>query len=111
MAAAKNRMSLQQYLEKVGTFAGNEYGKQVRSQFADSKGNSELAMLQSPSFDEMEQLTRAVAIMTPTEKANADKLADEQVRSIATDAKVDQALFAIFINGYALECKPVLPDA
>ncbi|MCK4999574.1 MAG: hypothetical protein KAS23_08560 [Anaerohalosphaera sp.] len=106
MAAAKNIMSLEQYLEKVGRFAGNEYGKQIRSQFADSKGNSELAMLQSPSFDEMQQLTRAVAIMTPSEKAGADKLSDEQVRSIAKDAKVDEALFAIFINGYALALCP-----
>ena len=95
-------MSLEEYLAKVGRFAGDEYGRQMRKQFADSKGSSELAMLQSPSKDELEQLTRAVAIMTPKEKATAATLSDEQVRTIANDAKVDEALFAIFINGYAL---------
>jgi hypothetical protein len=64
-----------------------------------------LAMLACPNSDEMKQLRKAVAIMTPAEKANAAKLSDEQIEKIATDAKIDQAVFAIFINGYALYCK------
>ena len=43
--------------------------------------------------------------MTPDEKAKAANLIDDQVRKIADDAKVDPALFAIFINGYALHVK------
>ncbi len=65
-------------------------------------------MLESPSSEEFEQLERAVAIMTPTEKENAGRLSDEQVQRIAADAKVDAGLFAIFVNGFALECKRVL---
>ena len=59
-------------------------------------------MLGSPTAEELEQLRKAVAIMTPQEKQNAAGLTDEQVRKIAEDAKADPALFAIFINGYAL---------
>jgi hypothetical protein len=47
-----------------------------------------------------------VAIMTENESKNADDLTDEQVKKIAQDAKIDPALLAIFINGYALHCKP-----
>jgi hypothetical protein len=72
------------------------------------RGSSELGMLESPSAEEFEQLSRAVAIMTPTEKENASRLSDEQVQRIAADAKVDAGLFAIFVNGFALECKRVL---
>jgi len=63
-------------------------------------------MLASPRADEIGQLKKAVAIMTESEIKNADKLADEQVKKIADDAKIDSALLAIFINGYALHCKP-----
>jgi hypothetical protein len=79
----------------------------VRTQFQDIKGDSELAMLVSPSIEEMEQLKKAVAIMTPAEKESADKLTDEQTQKIAADAHVDPANFAIFINGYILHCKRV----
>ncbi len=74
----------------------------MREQFKDNEGISELGMLASPTADELVQLRRAVAIMTPDEKAKAANLIDDQVRKIADDAKVDPALFAIFINGYAL---------
>jgi hypothetical protein len=50
----------------------------------------------------MEQLRKAVAIMTSQEKQNAANLTDDEVRKIADDAKIDPALFAIFINGYTL---------
>lgn len=79
----------------------------VRTQFQDIKGDSELAMLVSPSIEEMEQLKKAVAIMTPAEKESADKLADDQIQKIAADAHTDPANFAIFINGYILHCKRV----
>ena len=74
----------------------------MREQFKDNVEISELGMLASPTAQELEQLRRAVAIMTPDEKAKAANLIDDQVRKIADDAKVDPALFAIFINGYAL---------
>ena len=59
-------------------------------------------MLASPTAEELEQLRKAVAIMTAQEKQNAASLTDDQVRKIADDAKVDPAIFAIFINGYTL---------
>ena len=77
----------------------------VRNQFRDSNGASELAMLVSPSSHELEQLKKAVAIMTRTEKKNAASLTDEQIQKIAEDAGIDPANFAIFINGYVLHCK------
>ena len=64
-------------------------------------------MLAAPNAEELEQLKKAVAIMTPAEKQNADSLSDEQIQKIAEDAKVDPANLAIFINGYALNCKRV----
>ena len=80
----------------------------MREHFADNRGDSELAMLQSPSEDEYEQLKRAVAIMTLAEKDNAHHLTDEQIERIAVDAKVDLAVLSIFMNGYAIEFKRVL---
>jgi hypothetical protein len=64
-------------------------------------------MLAAPTAEELEQLKRAVAIMTPSEKLNAANLTDEQIQKIACDAGIDPANFAIFINGYALHCKRV----
>jgi hypothetical protein len=79
----------------------------IRKQFRDIEGASELAMLAAPNAEEVKQLKKAVAIMTPAEKQNAERLTDEQIRKIASDAQVDPAIFAIFINGYALQCKRV----
>jgi len=62
-------------------------------------------MLAAPSREEYEELKRAVAIMTAGEKENAAELNDEQVAKIAEDACVDTGKFAIFINGFALECR------
>ena len=62
-------------------------------------------MLHSPTTEELDQLRKAVAIMTPGEKQSAENLTDEQIQKIATDAGIDAGLFAIFINGYALHCK------
>ena len=103
--AAKSEITIEQYLEKLSKFAGSEYGKMVRCQFADIRGSSELAMLVSPSAEELEQLQRAVAIMTADEKQNAANLTEEQIHKIAADAKVDTGLVAIFINGFALVCR------
>ena len=64
-------------------------------------------MLAAPSSEELEHLKKAVAIMTPSEKGNAENLTDEQVQKIAGDAQIEPANFAIFINGYALHCKRV----
>ena len=104
----KGRITLEAYLEKVSRFAGDGYGRQIRSQFRDIKGTSELAMLAAPTKEELEQLKKAVDIMTPAEKENASDLSDEQIQKIAADADIDAGVFAIFINGFSLECKRVL---
>jgi len=64
-------------------------------------------MLAAPTVLELEQLKKAVAIMTPAEKENIEDLTDEQIQKIAADAHVDPANLAIFINGYALYRKRV----
>jgi len=102
-----NKISIEQYLEQVARFSGSDYGKMIREQFEDIQGGSELAMLVSPSMEELEQLKKAVAIMTPTEKQNADALTDEQTERLAADAQIDPANLEIFLNGYALHCKRV----
>lgn len=96
-------LTIEEYLARVGQKVGDPYGKYFRGRFKDSRGTSELAMLASPTKEEYEQLARAVAIMTPQEKAAAEKLTDEQVAKIADDARVDRAVFGIFINGFAIE--------
>ena len=79
----------------------------IRNRFTDIKGSSELAMLAAPTVEELEQLKKAVAIMTPEEKAAAESLTDEQIQKIAADARIDPANLAIFINGFTLHCKRV----
>ncbi|MBN2594114.1 MAG: hypothetical protein JXA81_11450 [Sedimentisphaerales bacterium] len=102
-----NKISIEQYLEKVARFSDSDYGKMIREQFEDIQGASELAMLVAPSPEELEELKKAVAIMTPAEKQNADTLTDEQTERLAADAQIDPANLAIFLNGYALHCKRV----
>ena len=104
---AKVKISINEYLEEVAEFCDDRYGNRVRGQFQDVQGACELAMLAAPTSEELAQLRRAVAIMTPSEKQSADRLSDEQIERIAADAHVDPANFAIFINGYALVCKRV----
>ena len=101
-------MSIDLYLQKLAVLVDDEYAQRIRQQFKDNRGSSELAMLQSPNSNELEQMKKAVAIMTPAEKENARNLNDEQIQKIAEDATIDTGLFAIFINGYILECKRVL---
>jgi hypothetical protein len=100
-------MTIEQYLEKVARFVGDQYGNLIRQRFADAQGQSELAMLQVPTDAELEELKRAVAIMTPREKTNVAGLSDEQIQRIADDARVDPANLAIFVNGYVLQCQRV----
>lgn len=100
-----NRLSIEEYLERVARFSGSDYGKMIRTQFQDIYGDSELAMLTAPSEEELDELRKAIAIMTPEEKEKADTLTDEQVQKIASDAQIDPANLAIFINGYALHFK------
>ncbi len=106
-SAPKGKISVAEYLERVAQFCENQYGIGFRHCFGDDQGSSELAMLVAPTAEELKELQRAVAIMTPTEKQNADTLSDDQIAKIAEDAGVDPANFAIFINGYALTCKRV----
>jgi signal recognition particle GTPase len=101
--AARQQITLEQYLQKLACSVDNNYGRRIRQRFRDIRGSSELAMLAAPSSEELEQLKKAVAIMTPAEKANAIKLNDEQIHKIAADAGIDTGIFAIFINGYTLE--------
>ena len=98
-------MTIEKYLKTLQRFVGDPYGRQVRNTFQGIDGRSELAVLQSPSRDEYDQLKRAVAIMTAAEKENADSLDEKQVKKIADDAGADPALIAIFLNGYALQRK------
>ena len=98
-------MTIEEYLQSLEPFVDDAYGRQIRQQFRTIDGKSELAMLSSPTRDEYEQLSRAVAIMTAAEKENAASLSDEQIQRIAEDAKVDKALLAIFLNGFALKLK------
>ena len=100
-------ITIEQYLEKLSKFANSDYGRLVREQFADNKGDSELAMLVAPTAQELAEFKRAVAIMTPDEKNNAMNLTDEQVKKIAADAQADTANIAIFFNGYTIHCKRV----
>jgi hypothetical protein len=100
-------MTIEQYLEKIARYSDDDYGKLVRDQFKDIEGASELAMLAAPTAEELGQLKKAVAIMTPAEKLNANRLTDEQVEKLAADAKTDPANLAIFFNGYAINCKRV----
>ena len=96
-------LSIDDYLRRLARFVDDPYGRQFRRQFADTRGGSELAMLQSPSRDEWAQMQRAVAALTTDERAGAERLSDEQVRRVAERAGVDPAIAAIFFNGYALE--------
>ncbi len=103
----KPKISIDTYIQKLEKFVNSDYGRLIRTQFADIRGDTELAMLVAPSAEELKEFKKAVAIMTDEEKAKAAELTDEQVQKIAGDAQVDPANLAIFFNGYALHCKRV----
>lgn len=96
-------MTLDEYLQSLQRFVDDPYARRMRSQFCTADGKSELAMLAAPTRDEFEQCRRLVAIMTPAEKQNAERLRDEQVARLAEEATVDTAIAAIFLNGYAIQ--------
>lgn len=106
----KPELTLEDYLEKLSRFTDDEYGKMVRTQFQDIRGTAELAMLASPTADELAQLRKALSIMTAEEKENPCHLTDKQIQNIACDAGIDPGIFAIFVNGYILELKKNLND-
>ena len=97
--------NIEEYLEYVGRGRGDAFGKRYRSQFRVRRGTAELAMLAAPSEEEFEDFRRAVEVMTEAEKADVEKLSDEQIREIAQRAKADTANVSIFINGYVLAKK------
>ena len=95
--------SIEAYLEYVGRFCGSGFGRQFRSQFRDSRGTAELAMLAAPSKTEYDDFRRAVASMTDDEKARVETLTGEEIREIANRAGADPGRVSIFINGYVIE--------
>ena len=96
-------MTIDEYLKSLERFVDDAYGRRMRSQFQTADGKSELAMLAAPTRDELEQCRRLAAMMTAEEKDNAERLCDEQVARLADEAKVDKAIAAIFVNGYAIK--------
>ncbi len=96
---------IEEYLQYVGRFRRSQFGKQFRSQFRDSRGTAELAMLAAPSEEEYEDFRRAVAAMTAQQKQCPEKLTDEQIGAIAQRSKADRGNVSIFVNGYVLARK------
>ena len=105
MSGSKNKISLAEYLDILAGKVDDAFGRQMRRHFKDNKGSAELAMLASPTSDELAQLKKATAIMTPGELKSPESLSDEQIRKIAADAGIEQSIFAIFINGYLLHIR------
>ena len=98
----ENIKNIEQYLQFVGRFRGNEFGRQFRNQFRDIRGTAELAMLASPSDEEFDDFRRTVEAMTDEEKVRPDILSDDQIKNIACRAEADTGNASIFINGYVL---------
>ena len=98
-------VSIEQYLEQVGRGRGSDFGRRFRSQFRDTRGSAELAMLAAPSEQEYEEFCKVVAAMTEAEKTRPEELADEQIQEIAGRCAVDSGNAGIFINGYILARK------
>jgi hypothetical protein len=96
---------IEKYLEDVGRCRNNSFGQRFRTQFRDTRGSAELAMLASPSEQEYRDFCQAVKVMDESEKADAGILSDEQIADIADRAQADQGNVNIFLNGFALELK------
>ena len=95
-------ISLEEYLERVGQCREQSFGQRFRSQFQDTQGTAEIAMLAAPSQQEYDEFQRILTTMTEEEKAHTDTLTDEQIQDIAQRAKTEPANVGIFINGYGL---------
>ena len=95
-------ITLEEYLQRVGQCREQSFGKRFRSQFQDTQGTAEIAMLAAPSQQEFEEFQRILAVMTEEEKLHTDLLGDEQIQEIAQLAKVEPANVGIFINGFVL---------
>ena len=96
---------IEEYLRYVGRFRQSRYGKQFRSQFRDSRGTAELAMLAAPTEKEYEDFQRAVTAMTAEEKRCPEAVTDEQIGAIAERGGADRGNVSIFLNGYVLARK------
>ena len=96
---------IEEYLQDVGRFRQGSFGKQFRSQFRDSRGTAELAMLAAPTEEEYEDFQRAVAVMTVQQKQCPEKLTNEHIADIAQWSNADRGNVSIFINGYVLARK------
>ncbi|MBI9016521.1 MAG: hypothetical protein JEZ07_04585 [Phycisphaerae bacterium] len=97
--------NIEEYLEYVGQCRKGSFGPRFRSQFRDSKGTAELAMLAAPSEDEFQQFSNAVKVMTEAEKAEPEKLSDGQIADIAQSSGATVGVVGIFINGFVLSRK------
>jgi len=97
--------NIEEYLEYVGRFRENDFGRRFRRQFRDLRGTAELAMLSSPSEKEYGDFCRAVEVMTAEEKRQPEELSDADILVIARRAEADSANVSIFINGYVLARK------
>lgn len=97
--------TIEEYLKYVGRCRQSDFGKRFRSQFQNTQGTAELAMLAAPSEEEYSQFCRVVETLTPDETKNLEKLTDEQIQRIAKRAEADAGNVGIFINGYVLAQK------
>jgi len=93
------------YLAHVGEQRHSEFGRRFRTQFRDSRGTAELAMLAAPTQQEYGDFCRVVEAMTDKEKQNPEQLSDEDVRAIAQRGHADPGNVSIFLNGYILAQK------
>lgn len=98
-----DELTIEAYLEHVGRNRNSAFGRRFRSQFRDSRGTAELAMLAAPTNEEYDDFSRAVAVMASREKEHPETLNDDAIADIAQRAQVDPGNVAIFINGFVLE--------
>ena len=97
--------SIEEYLEYVGRGRGDAFGRRYRSQFRDTRGTAELAMLAAPTEAEYKDFSRAVAAMSAEEKAHPENLSDEEIRAMAARCGAEAGNVSIFVNGYVLSRK------
>jgi len=69
---------IEEYLEYLGRFRQSGFGRAFRSQFRDTRGTAELAMLAAPSEEEYDDFRRAIEAMTEKEKSHPEKLTDSR---------------------------------